>query len=40
MPGRTRLAKSSEVVIATLGLLGVIITGTLSNWDKLFGTVV
>ena len=40
MPGKTRIAKSSEVVIATLGLFGVIITGTLSNWDKLFGTVV
>ncbi|MGH9238813.1 MAG: DUF2059 domain-containing protein [Vicinamibacterales bacterium] len=40
MPGKTSIAKRSEVAIATLGLLGVIITGTLSNWDKLFGTVV
>src|SRR5262245_9917992 len=36
----TKIAKSSQLIIAALGLLGVIITGTLSNWDKLFGNVV
>jgi hypothetical protein len=29
-------SKRNEVIIATIGLFGVLITGTLSNWDKLF----
>ena len=28
--------KRSEILIAVVGLTGVLITGTLSNWDKLF----
>lgn len=40
MTPKSKSSKSGEIVIATLGLLGVLVTGTLSNWDKLFGTVV
>lgn len=29
-------SKRNEILIAVLGLIGVLITGVLSNWDKLF----
>jgi hypothetical protein len=29
--------KRSEIIIATIGLIGVLITGVLSNWDKING---
>jgi len=29
--------KKSEVIIAVIGLIGIIITGVLSNWNKLNG---
>jgi hypothetical protein len=29
--------KKSEIIIAIIGLIGIVTTGTLSNWDKLVG---
>lgn len=33
---KQKQSKRGEVIIAIIGLVGVLITGTLSNWDKLF----
>ncbi len=35
-PREQKPSKRGEIVIAIFGLVGVLVTGTLSNWDKLF----
>ena len=31
-------SRRGEIIIATIGLIGVLVTATLSNWDKVFGS--
>lgn len=36
LPTDAKASKRGEIVVAVIGLIGVVLTGALSNWDKLF----